>query len=297
MEDLSHSFPRITAHTRIYGVIGYPVRHSLSPILHNRAFSEFQIPAVYLAFEVHPQELENAFLGIRALQISGVNVTIPFKEMAVEFVDSMDPWSQKVRAINTVVFHDGKLYGYNTDGPGFYLALSEVMGGEYLPEKVLLVGCGGAGRSVVFYLAEKGVREFYLMNRTHSKAEELWRDLVRYYPHLKGGILPFVEPIPSNYLEGISLLVQATSVGLKGKEEILLHWERISPSTVVADLVYNWEETPFLKKARERGCRVVDGKAILVGQALLAFEHFTTIRWEFSRAMEWLLSGKPLLRG
>src|ERR671922_2207087 len=158
--------------TSLYGIFGYPIGHSLSPLMHNAAFAHHGLDAVYLPFAVHPAHLATAVKSMTALPICGVNVTIPHKQAVMAWMDELSPEARLIGAVNTIHLRDGRLHGYNTDGIGFLRALEEV-GGDVVGRTVMLLGAGGAARTVAGQLCLSGNRRLLLANRTQTRAEEL----------------------------------------------------------------------------------------------------------------------------
>lgn len=256
----------IDATTKVVGVIGYPVSHSLSPQMHNSAFAYLGLNYVYLAWEVEPAKLKSAIEGVRGLGIVGLNVTIPHKEKVLNLVDELSEEAEMVGAVNTIHNLDGKLLGYNTDVEGFLRALNEEIEGK----KAVVVGAGGAGRAVVYALVSNKAR-CIILNRTEEKAKELAE---RY----KGlGEVRAEKLNPTNLREALrdaDILVNATSLGMKG-EIIEGIEEGIRGDLVVMDLVYNPRETPLLRLAKEKGARIVEGWKMLLHQGAISFEIWT----------------------
>jgi len=256
----------IDATTKVVGVIGYPVSHSLSPQMHNSAFAYLGLNYVYLAWEVEPAKLESAIEGVRGLGIVGLNVTIPHKEKVLNLVDELSEEAEMVGAVNTIHNLDGTLIGYNTDVEGFLRALNEEIEGK----KAVVVGAGGAGRAVVYALVSNKAR-CIILNRTEEKAKELAE---RY----KGlGEVRAEKLNPTNLREALrdaDILVNATSLGMKG-EIIEGIEEGMREHLVVMDLVYNPRETPLLRLAKEKGGRIVEGWKMLLHQGAISFEIWT----------------------
>lgn len=256
----------IDATTKVVGVIGYPVAHSLSPQMHNSAFSHLGLNYVYLAWEVEPSKLERAIEGVRGLGIVGLNVTIPHKEKVAEIIDELSEEAEMVGAVNTIHNVNGKLYGYNTDVEGFRRALGRDVKGK----TAVVIGAGGAGRAVVYALASDGA-SCIILNRTEEKAKELAE---RY----KGlGEIRARGLTPSNLREVMQkadILVNATSLGMKG-EMIEGIEEVVREDLLAVDLVYNPRETPLLRLAKEKGAEVVEGWRMLLHQGAFSFEIWT----------------------
>ncbi len=246
----------ITSKTRLLGVLGNPIKHSLSPLMMNAAFEEKGIDAVYLGFEV--DNLEAAVKGAKALGFLGLNITVPFKEKVLPFLNSLSPDAAQIGAVNTVCF-EKEPEGQNTDGLGFIRALEE-KGVSLQKAKVLVLGAGGASKAVSFAAAGKGA-EVTVANRTVSKAEEL-ASAIRKAGHSANACS--LDPIS---LEGYSLLVNATSIGLKGEPSPV---QDIPKGMAVMDLVY--KETDLVSKAEQAGAEIVPGIDMLLHQGAASFE-------------------------
>ena len=269
---MSHTHP-INAETKLYGIFGKPVSHSLSPRMHNALFQHFKINAVYLAFEVEPEALGLALEAFRSLGMKGANITIPHKEAAVNYVDEIpDDLDRAVGALNTLVNRGGKLYGYNTDGPGFLMALKEEL--SFNPEfkTALVLGSGGGARSALFSLARAGADKIFLWNRTLERAKGLKEYMAGHFPELELDVLPSVEEIRGQKLD---LVVNATSLGMREEDELPVDLKLLSGKPVVYDLVYAPAETRFLKEAKKLGLRGANGLGMLVAQAALSFQIWT----------------------
>jgi shikimate dehydrogenase len=169
-------------HTELYGIFGYPIGHSLSPLMHSTAFAHHGIDAVYLPFAVHPGHIEIAVKSITALHMRGVNVTIPHKQAVMAWLDELSPEARLIGAVNTIHLQDGRLQGDNTDGIGFLRSLEEA-GNEVAGRTVMLLGAGGAARAIAVQLCLSDIRRLYLANRTQRRAEELAAFLRQNIPH------------------------------------------------------------------------------------------------------------------
>lgn len=267
----------VDARTRLFAVLGWPVAHSLSPVLHNAALRAVGYNAVYVACAVPPASLGAAMDGVRALGIDGVNITVPHKEAVMAHLDWVDPAATEVGAVNTVVNRDGRLLGYNTDGAGFLAALEEA---GFAPAgcAALVLGAGGAGRSVAVALARAGARRLWIANRTLERAVMLAGAVARL-----PGAAATVEALPLDHdaLRAIApeadLVVNCTSVGLGRHGAAQSPWDGfrfLRPGTLVMDLIYNPERTAFLAGAEAAGLRAVNGLGMLVHQAALAWERW-----------------------
>ncbi len=244
----------------VYGIIGWPVEHSLSPVMHNTAFKARKIPAVYGLFPVAPEDLKEALTGLRALNIKGVSVTIPHKENVIPFLDTLDRVAEEIGAVNTIVHREKRLFGYNTDWIGVKRALEEVV--SLADKRAVVVGAGGAARAVVYALKREGAR-VTIYNRTWEKARSLAEKFA-------------VEARPWEELPDArgEILVQTTSVGLK-EDVSPVPREILSLFQVVMDIVYTPLETRLLREAREAGCKTVHGLKMLVHQGAEQFRLFT----------------------
>jgi shikimate dehydrogenase len=255
---------KITGKTKITALLGYPVEHTLSPAMHNSAFDALGLDYRYVAFSVRPEMLKEAVEGIRALDLAGVNVTVPHKENVIAFLDEVDKEAAFIGAVNTVVNRDGRLVGYNTDGRGFMRSLSEegitVDGG-----KVLIVGTGGAARAIGYYLSEK-VSALQLYDIDPSRVEKLTADLGK----IRGNVSR-VETLKD--LGGMDIVINATPLGLGRTDPLPFDLSPIAPGKLVVDLIY--QETPLQREASKKGIRTVNGLGMLLWQGVLAFEIWT----------------------
>ena len=247
---------KIDQNTALYGVIGKPVRHSLGPFMHNAAFSDAVINAVYLAFEV--EDLEASIQGMAALGMKGLSVTIPFKSAVIPFLDEIDPLAGRIGAVNTIVNRGGRLKGYNTDATGAVKALEEKIALKGLQSTI--IGAGGAARAIGFSLKEKGVY-VSIANRSPERGASLARVLDCPY-------LP-LDRIGQNRVD---LLVQTTPVGMfPYPGESPVPENMFHEDLVAMDIIYNPRETAFLKMARARGCATIDGLGMFVHQGAEQF--------------------------
>ncbi len=261
----------IRGSTTVYGIIGYPVKHSLSPLMQTAAFQEAGIDAVYVPFEVKPEHLKTALDGIRALNVMGVNVTIPHKERVVEFIDFLDEDAEFLGAVNTIKNVEGKLHGYNTDAVGFYRSLVEE-GIALKGKTAVMFGAGGAAKAVGYALLKGGVKFLHIFNRNFSRAKELGDLLSRL-----GNVLvyPLKESAVETVLPTADVIVNTTSVGMKSSDPHLFDYSKIPEGKTVVDIIYTPPETELLKAAKKKGCKVVNGLGMLLYQGVAAFEIWT----------------------
>jgi len=263
----------ISGKTRVCAVIGDPVEHSLSPCIHNAAFQHLQLDYVYVAFPAKREELRTAIQGMRSLKIHGLNVTTPHKLDVVQHLDLLDESAKNVGAVNTILNKEGTLIGYHTDGKGALLAL-EANQGDLSNKKILILGAGGASRSISYTLAQEA-RELVVLNRTVERAESLVKELltafgskVRY-----GGLSR--SHIKAE-LEDTDILINATTLGMHPNEdETPVDRDLLRSNLTIFDLVYNPLETRLLREAKAAGARIIDGLAQLVYQGAASFEIWT----------------------
>lgn len=263
----------IDAGTELYGIFGNPVKHSLSPLIHNAMFKRFGMNAVYLAFEISKESLGLAFEAIRALALRGVNLTIPFKEPAIDFIDEIpEDVDRCVGALNTVVNQNGRLIGFNTDGPGFLASLRQDLGINPEGKHTLVLGAGGAARGVAFALARAHAEKIWIHNRTVSRAEGLAEYMETFFPDTAIEPLDSIERVRG---QKVDLVVNATPCGMREGDPSPLDLRFLKQGAGAYDLIYNRPETAFLKQARQLGIPCANGIGMLAAQAALSFELWT----------------------
>jgi shikimate dehydrogenase len=266
----------ISGRTRVCCVIGDPIEHTLSPVMHNAAFEKLNLDFVYLAFRVRREELKDAIAGARSLDIHGLNVTMPHKTAIMEHLDKIDSTARSIGAINTIHNAGGRLVGYITDGVGAINALKEK---GVVPEgkKMLLLGAGGAGKAIAFHAAQE-VEELKILNRTAHKAKELAEVLrKKYYKKVSGNSLS--SEVLKKELERADILVNATSVGMHPDvDSSLVDPSWLRPELCVMDIIYNPLETKLSRDAKSMGAKVVSGIEMLVYQGAASFEIWTNHR-------------------
>jgi shikimate dehydrogenase len=258
----------ITGHTHLAAVIGSPVRHSISPAIHNAAFAACDLDWVYLAFEVREGEARTALDAMRALGIRGLSVTMPHKTAVADAVDELTDAARALRAVNCVVNRDGWLVGDNTDGAGFVDAFRHDTGGDVAGRRCGVVGGGGAARAVVRALAGAGVAEVIVVNRS-AAAAAVAADLAGSCGRV--GV--------ADDLSQCDIVVNATPLGMAGPiaASVPVPADLLHPGQILVDLVYNPLETPWLAAARARGIQSHNGLSMLVFQAAQAFGQWTGV--------------------
>ena len=257
------------------GVIGDPIEHTLSPVMHNAAFKHLKLDFVFLAFRVKASELGDAICGMRGLGVHGLNVTMPHKDAVVEYLDEVDSTAKFLGSVNTVLNRDGRLLGFNTDGTGALKALRE-NGASPDGKKVLLLGAGGAAKAIAYALA-KEAGELRVLNRSSEKAEELAGLLSRTFgKKVVGGALS--SSAVQRSLRDSDVLVNATSVGMDpNAKQSLVSPQWLRPDLCVMDIVYSPVETELLKEAKAAGARVIGGAGMLLYQGAASFEVWTGV--------------------
>lgn len=260
----------VSGETRVAGVFGCPVSHSQSPVMHNAAFGQMGLDFVYVPFDVHPDNLEAAVEGIRALNMVGVNVTIPHKERVIPFLDWVSEDALLIRSVNTIHHVDGQLRGYSTDGEGFIRAL-KTSGKDPTGSKAVVLGAGGSARATAHALVTNGA-EVAVANRTFGRAVEL-AELLRAFS-IKPIALDSVDARKA--MREADLLVNCTSVGMHPKaDDQPIPSEWLHNGLFVYDQIYNPLETRLLKAARSAGCQAANGVKMLVFQGAVSFELWT----------------------
>ena len=255
----------INAQTKLYGVIGNPVQHSLSPVIHNGAFKRLGWNAVYLAFEV--KNVEEALRGIRGLGLKGVSITIPFKTEVIPFLDKVEGSAKKIGAVNTIVNRRGKLIGYNTDCDGALEALEEKV--RLKGKKVVLLGAGGAGRAIGFGLKERNC-QLIVANRSRDRGEALSRELKCYFIPMSSLVKMKAGELQAD------VVINTTSLGMVPRErETPIPKKLLRKGMMVMDIVYEPLQTKLLREAKEKGCLTINGLEMFVHQGAAQFEIWT----------------------
>ena len=257
----------------IYGVIGDPIEHSLSPRMHNAAFKKLGLNCVYLPFRVAPEDLKSAMTGMRALNIRGFNVILPHKTAIIKFLDELDEAAQEIGAVNTILNDEGRLIGYNTDGLGAARAL-EGQHQDPSNKRIVLIGAGGAARAIAFTLARRA-RSILILNRTKHLAVILAKDIEQ-----RLGKKILARSLAGNSLlealQGADILINATSVGMYPRTGQTVATRKVLHSgMVVFDIVYNPVKTMLLREAEAAGAKAITGVGMLVHQGAEAFKIWT----------------------
>lgn len=257
----------INGETKHLGIIGDPVEHSFSPQMHNYISGLLGKNYVYSAYHVKKENLKAAIEGIRSMNFAGVNVTAPHKVEVMEYLDVLSDKAKLFKSVNTVVNRDGVLYGYTTDADGFYESLKRV-GCDVLGKDILFVGAGGATRPVVSLFAMEGAKSITIANRTREKAEKIAENVME-----SVGFEVKCDITLNHY----DVLINTTPLGMypniNQKPEVDM--SLVNSNSFVADMIYNPEETLFLKEAKKTGAVTVNGLGMLIFQGIIAYELFT----------------------
>ena len=263
----------VSGMTSIYGIIGDPVIHSLSPLMHNAAFKAMGLNCIYIPFKVKNTELNAAIEGIRALNIHGLNVTMPHKLTIIPLIDRLDPLAKRIGAVNTVINDEGTLTGYNTDAAGFIKALLD-SGIDPQGKKVVVFGAGGVSRAICFALAEKGC-VISIVNRTIERARKLANQVSIISPHKVKSFGIFREN-QCAALDEADIVVNATNVGMgETIGNSVVTAGLLSSSMIVFDTIYHPIETQLLRDAKKIGAQIIGGLDMLLWQGTIAFEKWT----------------------
>ena len=241
-----------------YLVIGNPIEHSLSPKLHNYWIKKNNIDAVYDKKQLNKVDIDNIILEVKSGKIDGINVTVPFKQSVIPFLDELTPLAKEAQSVNTIFKENNKIIGHNTDIGGFELALKYI-NYDVKDKKIFILGAGGVVPSIILSLKKMGVSRIILSNRTKKKAEDLKK------------IYQDIEIVDWGEIVDFNIIINATSVGLKSDDEIKLDYTDIGPNKLFYDVIYNPKQTNFLSKAKKFGNQIENGKMMFIYQAHQAF--------------------------
>ncbi len=278
----------INGKTKIIGIIGKNIENSLSPLIHNQIILKHSLNFCYLPFQVAETDLDKAIQGIKALNIRGANITFPYKEKVIKFLDEVEESARRIGAVNTIVNNKVFLTGYNTDVIGFKKSLQD-NGKFVIKEKnAVILGAGGAARGVIYTLLEEGIEEISIFNRTLEKAKKIKQDFSPFFPQSSINIFSFEQDNIKDKIKEANLLVNATSIGMAFQidntplpDEKLFH-----PNLLVYDLIYHPAKTLFLKQAERAGAKIINGLPMLVYQGIESFYLWTGLKPEGKEVLE-----------
>ena len=278
----------INGKTKIIGIIGKNIENSLSPLIHNQIILKHSLNFCYLPFQVTETNLAKTIQGIKTLDIRGVNITFPYKEKVIEFLDELEESARRIGAVNTIVNNKGFLTGYNTDVIGFKKGLQEDEKFVIKEKKAVILGAGGAARAVVYALLEEEIEEICIFNRTLEKAKKIKQDLSSFFPKSRISVFPLEKEDLKDKIEKAHLLVNTTSIGMAPRvdntplpDEKFFH-----PNLLVYDLIYHPAKTLFLRQAERAGAKIINGLPMLVYQGIESFYLWTGLKPEGKEVLE-----------
>ncbi len=269
---------KITGATKVAGIFGDPVEHSVSPAMHNAAFDALRLNTVYVPFHVPAaplRELKAAAAGIRSLSILGVNVTVPHKQKILKYLDAVDNNARAIGAVNTVVNRGGELYGYNTDGAGYLLGLREDHNFTAAGKNIIIIGAGGAARGIFFSLLHGKPKSVLIANRTLKRAIRLATEFKAHAKEVEIKTTGLKKELIRPHVPEADLVINTTSLGLMGHGRLELPLEDLPASAIVSDIIYRPLETSLIRDARRLGLKTQTGLGMLVHQGALSFELWT----------------------
>ncbi|WP_019778489.1 shikimate dehydrogenase [Streptococcus sobrinus] len=268
---------QIDGHTRMAAVVARPIKHSISPFIQNFAFDASGINGVYVAWDIPEEDLQESVQNVRRYDMFGINLSMPYKQVVIPFLDELNQAAQLIGAVNTVVNRQGQLIGYNTDGYGFFKALEKDDGFTVKDKIMTILGGGGAATSLIVQAALNGAKKINIFNQTQFLEET--KAKAEKYAAATGvelEVFPVEDQalIQEKILES-DLLVNATSVGMDGQSMVIANNTVLPAGLRVADVIYQPFETPFLSYARSKGLKASNGLGMLLYQAAKAFELWT----------------------
>ncbi|RKU37808.1 shikimate dehydrogenase [Candidatus Poribacteria bacterium] len=273
----TRSILRVTGHTGVVGVIGDPIEHSRSPQMHNAAFAKAGLDYVYVPFHVRPDDLARAIAGFKALNVVGINVTLPHKQAVIPYLTSISREAKLIGAVNTLTFLEDGIHGDNTDAPGVLRALEDD-GNLSVPvgENVVVLGAGGAARAIVVAFALAGVASITIANRTTEKAIALAEEMQQ-----KTGVsmhgMGLADARVADAVRQSTLLVNTATASMDLTQPLLISVDWLQPNAIIYDIVYTPPVTPLMAAAAARGCQTLGGIGMLIHQGAIAFEKWTGV--------------------
>lgn len=264
------------------GLIGYPIQHSRSPWIHQAFMKQIKLDGKYQLFQIEPDQFDQGIRQLQTLDLDGFNVTIPFKQRIIDYLDQIDHFAEAIGAVNTVVCEKGKWIGYNTDGLGYVLGIRSSYPDLFAGNKqVLLLGAGGASRGIYYALLQENFDRIDIANRTTARAQEL---LSINTSNLSSDVMTYQEA--AQQLNQYDLIINTTSVGMQPNlDKQVIALDGIKQNTVVSDIVYQPFWTALLKDAKQKGARVHHGHEMLLYQGKIAFEKWTGHRIDAEKIM------------
>ncbi|MBE6494126.1 MAG: shikimate dehydrogenase [Methanosphaera stadtmanae] len=263
----------INGTTKLTGVIGNPIEHSLSPVMHNNAFNEMNMDYVYTAFHVMPENLKNVITSCKTLNIKGINVTIPYKTDIIQYLDEIDSTAENITAVNTISFKNGIAKGYNTDGIG---AIKSIESHIKLENKnILVLGSGGASKAITFTLTNENIDSLIIANRSKDNAINLINNIKNKTSFEN---ITFQEISNTNeIIDNVDIIINTTPIGMYPNDKVkpAIKTDKINHNHVVMDIIYNPLDTILLKEAKKNGAKIIHGTEMLINQGIESFKIFT----------------------
>ncbi len=267
---------KIKASTRLLSILGKPVKHSMSPYMHNLSFERLNLDFAYMAFEIKDDELGKAVEAMKTLDAKGFNITMPYKKEVMKFLDEIDEEAEIIGSVNTVLNDGGKLIGYNTDGKGFIKSL-EQNNINFKGEKIIIVGAGGAARAIAIQLAIESAGEIVIANRTIKNAELISDTINHNISGTRSRSILLDQVVLKEELKDAKILINTTSIGMKETidKSIIENDNILHKDLFVADIIYDPPKTKLLLQAENIGCRTMNGLSMLIYQGAIAFKIWT----------------------
>ena len=264
----------ISSKTQIFAVVGYPIDHSLSPLMHNASMKSLNFDGIYLALNINPDDVVEILSVMKKMGFKGINLTIPHKEIVYSHLETLDESAKLFKSVNTILFKDDEIKGFNTDGYGFLKALGSSFGKEIDNDKVFILGCGGAGRTVALQSTKSKAESIWLADIDEEKILKLKDEILSLDPTMKIDYsLNLDEQIDG--CKDSNLIIQASPVGMKENEKSLFPSAAFHNNQRVFDLIYMYPETSFMKNAKQSGAEVANGLGMLLYQGEKAFRIWT----------------------
>ncbi|AEE91963.1 Shikimate dehydrogenase [Tepidanaerobacter acetatoxydans Re1] len=264
----------VSGKTQIYAILGTPISHSLSPIIHNTLFCYNNLDKIFLALNTDTNNLKLAIDAVRSFDIKGLSITMPLKEEVVKYCDKLLPEAEIIGAVNCILNKNGTLVGYNTDCTGFSMSIINKVG--VLPDRVFIFGAGGVGKAIAAELILKGVKKLFLTNRSIDKAENL-RKRLEHLSKTEVEIIPWDKKSWNEGIKESDLIINCTSLGMynNGNLADIVPWELVRSNTLIYETIYEPRETTLISKARSLNLEVIEGINLLVYQAAAAYKIWT----------------------
>jgi len=266
---------KLSGHTKPFAVLGHPIGHTLSPVMHNASIEALGMDAIYLAFDVEPERLMDVLAAMSNMGFGGVNLTIPHKEVAFSGIADLDESARRLGSVNTVEFRQEGLRGHSTDGQGFVLAFEEAFQSGLSGRSVFVLGSGGAGRAVAITCAAEGAGHITVTDLDEERPARVKNEISGLFPDVTVEVAPPDKEAWTGICGNADIVLQATPVGMKEADESLLQPKAFHDGQVVFDLVYMYPRTTFMKAAEEGGARVVNGLGMLLHQGAHSFTIWT----------------------